>query len=70
MPVTGRTVRNTSPDSTSEVIARLDAEYSRLLEHAMEAIVRMDFHEVDHIQLLRCLRRPGRSVGTRAAVSA
>jgi len=70
MPATGRTARNTSPAAVSDVIARLDAEYSRLLERAIDAIARMEYREVDHIELLRCLRRPGRSVGTRTACGA
>jgi hypothetical protein len=70
MPATGRTVRNTSPSAAGEVIAQLDAEYARLLERAIDAIVRMEFHEVDHLELLRCLRRPGRLVAIRAACGA
>ena len=57
MSALGYSASRARPASTNGPTARLDEEYRRLLDQALQAIVRMEFHEVDHLKLLKCLRR-------------
>ena len=56
MTALGYSASKVRPASTNGPTARLDAEYRRLLDQALQAVVRMEFHEVDHLKLLKCLR--------------